>query len=171
MSLTLRELDALSPGSAAAELRACCGSSAWITGMLARRPFRTRDALQRAAHEVWAALTSTDWHEAIDHHPRLGERKAALAAGPSAASWSSAEQSGVRSATPLIKAALAEGNRAYEARFGFIFIYCAAGKSADDMLTALEQRLNNDATTETRIAARELEQIMQLRLDKLVTAE
>ena len=168
MTLTITELDALPPIHAAEQLRACCGASAWVAAMLVLRPFRTREALLRAADDVWSRLTAADWHEAFSHHHRIGERWAAVAVAPTAHSWSATEQAGADAATQHVTRALAEGNRAYEARFGFIFIVCASGLRADDMLAALQRRLGNDRESELRVAAEEQRKITRLRLEKLV---
>jgi 2-oxo-4-hydroxy-4-carboxy-5-ureidoimidazoline decarboxylase len=170
MILSVAELDALPDPRAADALRACCGAPAWIAAMLARRPFRTREALLRCADELWARLGPQDWRAAFAHHPRLGERHAAAPLTETAASWSATEQAGTRAASSRLTAALAAANQAYEARFGFIFIVCATGLSAADMLAALERRLGNDPDSEMRIAAEEQRKITQLRLEKLVEA-
>jgi OHCU decarboxylase len=136
--------------------------------MLARRPFGTREALLRAADEEWAKLTPADWLAAFAHHPRLGERQAAADVSKAASAWSEGEQAGTRTGSSQVAAALAEANRAYEAHFGFIFILCATGLSAAEMLASLQQRLHNDPETEQRIAAEEQRQITRLRLEKLV---
>lgn len=169
MTLSIAELDAMPDSRAAESLRACCGAPAWISAMLSRRPFRTREALIRAADEEWSKLGPTDWLAAFAHHPRLGERKAAAPdVSKSASAWSEGEQAGTKAAPAQVAAALAEANRAYEARFGFIFILCATGVSATEMLAALERRLDNDHEVEQRIAAEEQRKITKLRLEKLV---
>ena len=170
MSLRITELDTLSDARAQELLRACCGASAWVSAMLARRPFRTREALLESGDQVWSQLAPPDWLEAFAHHPRLGERQAAAAVAPVARAWSAAEQAGTAAATAGMSAALAAANRAYEARFGFIFIVCATGMSASEMLAALEQRLTNDPEAERRIAAEEQRKITRRRLEKLVPA-
>ena len=164
--MTLGRLNALSAADAEAELLACCGSRRWAREMAARRPFADVAALLAAADEVWWALGPDDWHEAFRAHPRIGERKAAPAQGARAASWSAQEQAGA--AGDDVAAALAEGNRAYEERFGHIYIVCATGKTADEMLAILRARLANDAATELRAAAAEQAKITRLRLEKLL---
>ena len=171
MSLTVEELDRLPPADAADALRACCGASAWVERMVARRPFETLGELLRASDEVCGELSPTDWLEAFAHHPRIGETKAAAATAASAQRWSAAEQAGAAASAADVKDALAEANRAYEARFGFIFIICASGLNAADVLAALRERLHNDPETELRGAAEQQRQITRLRLEKLVAAE
>jgi OHCU decarboxylase len=151
-------------------LRACCGSTAWVDGMLARRPFGARDALLRAADEVWKALDTMDWLEAFAHHPRIGESKSAASRGGDerARGWSEGEQAGMRDAATPLRAALARANAAYVARFGYICIICATGKSAEELLAITQARLQNDPATELDVAAEEQRKITALRLDKLV---
>lgn len=161
-------LDTMPRPRAAELLRACCGSTAWVNGMLGRRPFRSRDALLRAADEVWKALDAPDWLEAFAHHPRLGESKSAAPQDERARDWSAGEQAGLRDAATPVRAALARANAAYVARFGYICIICATGKRADELLAITEARLTNDPATELAVAAEEQRRITALRLDKLV---
>lgn len=161
-------LDALSETEAREALTRCCGARRWVDGMLARRPFAKRDALLRAADEVWGALSPDDQREAFAHHPRIGADRAALRARFGAtARWSSEEQAGVQGARDETLARLAAGNLAYEARFGFVFLICATGLSADAMLAALASRLQNAPAEELTIAAAEQAKITRLRLEKL----
>lgn len=146
----------------------CCGSSRWIAGMVGRRPFRSRNAVLMAADEIWRALAPADWLEAFSHHPRIGERKSALSQSARATAWAAGEQSGVERANDETRAALAAANREYERRFGYIYIVCATGKSAQEMLTLARERLRNDPDVELRIAAEEQGKITRLRLEKLL---
>jgi OHCU decarboxylase len=168
--VTLDGLNALPAAGAEAELLACCGSRRWAREIAARRPFADAAALLAAADEAWWSLAPEDWHEAFRAHPRIGERKAAPAQGARAAGWSAQEQSSAASAGDDVAAALAEGNRAYEQRFGHIYIVCATGKTADEMLAILRARLANDPATELRAAAAEQARITKLRLEKLLAA-
>jgi allantoicase len=156
----VRWLDAQTTEAAVADLLACCGSSAWATGVAARRPFATFAALTEAADAVWRGLGPDDWRQAFSAHPRIGER--------TGSPWSQREQAGTAAADPGILEALAEGNRAYEDRFGHVFLICATGKTAEQMLSALHERLGNDPDTELRVAAEEQHRITRLRLDALV---
>ena len=172
----LARLNALPAGEAESALLACCGSREWARRLAAERPFADVAALYTAADRVWGALGRADWLEAFRAHPRIGERSAAdpAAAGAKAAAsrgWSQAEQAGTRAAGDTTRAALAEANRDYEARFGHIFIVCATGKSAEEMRALARQRLQNDPATELGIAAEEQRKITRLRLEKLVGAE
>ena len=159
-------LNGLPPEEATSELKKCCGSSAWVRGMLARRPFARLGALLEAADDVWWSLGPDDWREAFAHHPRIGESAAAAAPGARARGWSADEQRGVSSSPEEIRAALAVGNLQYERRFGHIYIVCATGRSAAQLLTFLHQRLTNDPATELRTAAAEQAKITKLRLEK-----
>ena len=124
--------------------------------MLARRPFGSMTALTESGESIWRGLSEADWLEAFSHHPKIGDR--------SAQGVAKQEQSGVASASASIVQQLAGANREYHAKFGYIFIICATGKSAESMLEALRERLRNDAQTEIRIAAAEQLKITHLRL-------
>jgi allantoicase len=156
----VRQLNVADPRAAETELLACCGSRAWARQVAARRPFDDADHLTRVADEVWQGLGRDEHLEAFAAHPRIGER--------SGGRWSSQEQSGTSSAEEATLQALAEGNRTYEERFGHVFLICATGKSAAEMLEALRERLANDPDTEVQVAAEEQRQITRLRLDKLL---
>ena len=132
--------------------------------MLRRRPFATRDALFDAARTEWFALSPHDWREAFRHHPRIGDGAELHARFLHTAHLSQREQEGVSNAPDATLDALAEGNRAYEDKFGFIFIVCATGKTAGGMLALLQARLDNDLDAEIRIAAEEQAKIIAVRL-------
>jgi len=142
-----------------AELRAVCASTKWIEAMMAARPFTSWEEMTAASDRIWLGLDPADWQEAFAAHPRIGERRAG---------WSSQEQSGTRGASDETMGRLAERNRAYEERFGHVFLVCATGKSADEMLADCERRMQNDPDAELRIAAAEHAKITALRLEKLV---
>ena len=137
-----------------AELRACCASSAWVREMAARRPFGTLDAVLAAADEVWSALGPADWRESMDGHPRIGERRAG---------WSDQEQASARGTS------FSDANRAYEERFGHIFLVCATGKTGEQILAQIAARMTNGPEVELRVAAEEQRQITRLRLAKLLS--
>jgi allantoicase len=141
------------------ELKKICGSSAWARQMAAARPFASWDDLVQKANEVWSALPDDALLEAFGAHPRIGERKPG---------WTAQEQSGVRTASDETLRAIADGNRLYEEKFGFVYLVCATGKSADEMLANLNERLTHDRETELRIAADEQRKITELRLEKMV---
>jgi OHCU decarboxylase len=149
---------------AARQLRTCCGSTAWVARMLARRPFASRDDLLARAREEWFALSADDWLEAFAAHPRLGDRDARGERFAATRALSAEEQAGVSRASAEVLEALAEGNRRYEARFGYIFIADASGRSADALLAALHARLTNDPAIELPIAADQQARITARRL-------
>jgi 2-oxo-4-hydroxy-4-carboxy-5-ureidoimidazoline decarboxylase len=135
--------------------------------MLLRRPFGGVPALLTAAREEWFALAPDDWRDAFAHHPKIGDLGALRTRFAATASLTEREQAGVAGAPDAILAALAEENRAYEQKFGFIFIVCASGRSAGEMLDMLRARLRNDPRTEMLIAAEEQAQITARRLEVL----
>ena len=135
--------------------------------MLDRRPFGTQDSLLAAARDEWFALGPDDWLEAFSHHPRIGDREALARRFAATRHLSGREQAGVAAASREVLDALAAGNREYEERFGYIFIVCATGRSADGMLALMRARLTNDPDTEIRIAAGEQARITALRLRAL----
>lgn len=154
-------LNDLSPDAAERELRRCCGSERWVREMAARRPIASDTALLEAADSIWWDLEPADWREAFAAHPRIGERDGGA--------WSAEEQAGMNEASRRLEAEIREGNRAYEAKFGHVFLICATGLSAAEMAEALERRLDNDPVAELRIAAAEQAKITKLRLRKLAT--
>lgn len=155
-----RWLSALPSDQLADDFRACCASQRWVQAMMARRPFATFDALLEAADAVWRGLEPADWREAFVAHPRIGER--------GAGGWAEQEQAGTAAAASETLTALEEGNRVYEERFGHVFLICASGLSAEQMLAALRERLPNEPATEEGVAAEEQRKITRLRLQKLV---
>ena len=161
-----RRLDGAAAGDARTWLRRCCGSSRWVAGMLLRRPFGSDDALLAAARTVWDALDQSDWLEAFGHHPQVGERNPSAALADTR-ERSDREQASVAGAPVDIRRALDEGNREYSRRFGYIFIICATGRSAESMLAALHERLQNDPAVEIRVAAEEQARITALRLQAI----
>jgi OHCU decarboxylase len=168
MNQSIRQLNELPADRAEAELLKCCGSPRWASAMTEGRPYLKVDHLLERADNVWWSLSTEDWLEAFRSHPKIGEQKAAATPSAQAQEWSAQEQSGTHNSAADTIAALAEGNREYERRFGFIFIVCAAGKSSDEMLMILHSRLRNDPERELRIAAEEQRKITRLRLEKLL---
>ncbi len=166
MSEVLARWNRISPDEAALQILDCCGSSAWSRQLAAGRPFQSEASLTTASDEIWNHLEPQDWMEALSKHPRIGERMAPLAASAQSATWSAEEQRDVTTAEGAIQSALAEANQEYERRFGRVFIVCATGKSASEMLDILHRRLGNDDATELRTAAEEQRKITNLRLKK-----
>ena len=158
------ELDAATDADARALLTRACGASRWVDRMMARRPFGGDARLLRAARIEWFGLTEADWLEAFSHHPQIGDRASLAARFPATHDLSAKEQAGVGRAGDEVLSALADANQAYLERFGFIFIVCATGKTAEEMLQLLRDRLPHDRATELRIAAEEQAKITALRL-------
>lgn len=146
----------------------CCGSWHWVAMMTEARPFADENELYEKADAIWFSLSQQDWIEAFRHHPKIGDVDRLREKFAATANWASGEQSGVSQADEETLAALAEGNNMYDEKFGFIFIVCATGKTADEMLDILQDRLQNDADVELRIAAGEQAKITKIRLDKLL---
>lgn len=148
-------------------LLACCAAPRWVDAVLAGRPYGTEADLVRAADEAARDFTAADVEQALAAHPRIGER----AEGEHAeAAWSRREQAAVDTDQATAQA-LAEGNRAYEERFGRVFLICASGLSADQVLASLRSRLDNDVETEAAVVADELRRIALLRLERVLSAE
>jgi 2-oxo-4-hydroxy-4-carboxy-5-ureidoimidazoline decarboxylase len=160
----------LDPVAAAREILPCCGSQAWAAEMAARRPFVDTEAMLLVADAVWMGLPESAWQEAFASHPRIGQQKPQGEATPEALAWSRTEQSAAVSQDEAVRRALTEGNRRYEERFGRIFIVCAHGRTAMEILALLEKRLSNNRRVELQEAAEEQRQIMQLRLHKWLDA-
>ncbi len=165
MNETLNAWNNADEATAVDAMLACCGAQNWASAMVALRPIENVFELSEASDRVWAMMTEDDWMEAFAGHPRIGERKTAPAAAKSEA-WSRQEQSSVATAESTVLAELADGNAEYEQKFGFTYIVCATGKTADEMLAILKGRLMNDRATELREAAEQQRQITQIRLGK-----
>ena len=166
----LQWLNSLPADQAVKELRSCCGSSRWAFEIVRRRPFTTFEQLLNVANEAWWELEPADWLEAFRSHPKIGQKKTQAAASEQSQQWSSTEQSGMREASDETAAELARLNEEYEARFGHIFIVCATGKSSEEMLAILRERLENGPDAELQSAAAEQQKITELRLKKLLGA-
>jgi 2-oxo-4-hydroxy-4-carboxy-5-ureidoimidazoline decarboxylase len=161
-------LNALSVEAAREALTRCCGAPRWVDAMLARRPFASRSELFSAASEVWAHLDPADLRGAFAHHPEIGANLHELRQRFGAtADWARAEQAGAASASEATLLALRDGNAAYRARFGYSFVVCATGKTAEQMLHLLQARLLHSPEQELTIAAAEQAKITHLRLEKL----
>ena len=153
----LAAINAMAEEEAGAAMLACCGSKRWARRMAERRPFSSEADLFADAGRIWGELSERDWLEAFAAHPKIGERASGQAA---------AEQAGARGASPETLAALARANREYEERFGYIFIVCASGRSAEEMLDLCRRRLHNAPAEELKVAAEEQRRITRLRLEK-----
>ena len=166
MNATLEAWNKAGKEAALEAMLACCGARRWATEMVALRPVESARKLSEMADRVWSTMQEPDWLEAFACHPRIGERKAAAHTGAQSAAWSKQEQSKTASARESVLAEIAAGNVKYEEQFGFTYIVCATGKSAEEMLAILERRLNSTRATELREAAEQQRQILQIRLGK-----
>lgn len=169
MNSDLASLNSISPDEAKKEFLKCCGCNEWARRMVADRPFKDLEELTERAKSIWWQLQSRDWLEAFHSHPKIGETKAASETSVKSQQWSADEQSGLRDSAHETRNQLVILNRLYEEKFGHIFIICASGKTSEEMLEALRQRLENSREEELRIAASEQAKITKLRLKKLVT--
>ena len=167
MTFTLSELNAFPPSEAERQLLTCCGSRAWAREVAACRPYRDVEALLATSDRVWSRLAPDDWLEAFAKHPRIGER-ASVTATSTERRWSEGEQSRAQTGAPSVLAELASANAEYEDRFGHVFLICATGKSADEILANARSRLQNDPEHELRVAAEEQRCITHLRLRKFL---
>ncbi len=166
--MTLSELNQLPVSQLKAALTTCCGASVWVNRMARLSPFETAGTLFDQAETTWLTCTEADWREAFTHHPKIGDIDSLRAKFATTKAWAAGEQAGVSSASEQVLDGLTAGNRQYEEKFGYIFIICATGKSAGDMLDSLNARLSNSPKTEIRIAMQEQGKITRLRLEKLL---
>jgi len=167
--MTLAEFNALPSAEAESALMDCCGSARWAASVASRRPYATVEALHKAADAIWWNLERADWFEAFSHHPQIGDKPAI--GSESARQWAAGEQARARAASDDVKSRLARANRAYFEKFGYIYIVCATGKTAEGMLAILNQRLQNDLPSELSIAAEQQRMITRIRLEKLLANE
>jgi len=158
--MTISELNELDPGPLRTTLRSCCGSTAWVERMAAQFPVADKPALLEKAYRVWQSCGAGDALEAFSHHPKIGARTADATAA--------AEQSGTGAASQQVLQDLAAANKTYEEKFGYIYIVCATGKSAKEMLDLLNDRLGNSPEKELGIAMEEQAKITRIRLEKLL---
>ena len=166
--MTIEALNTLTPSEANKQFELCCGASNWVEKMNQNRPFQDKIEVYQKAESIWFSLSSKDWLEAFTHHPKIGDIDSLRKKFHNTKSISKNEQSGVNDAEKSTLNNLAKSNQLYEDKFGFIFIVCATGKSADEMLALIKMRLNKNAETEMQNAAKEQNKITQLRLEKLL---
>lgn len=164
MSATLTRWNLVTPDEAEHEILPCCGSQVWAHEMAVRRPLADEASILSAAQEIWRNLSEADWIEAFRSHPRIGETRPEQPSHARSAGWSAQEQRNAGAAGDVAKMALAEANLEYEKRFGRIFIVCANGKSAPEILEILKLRMQNDPQAELHEAAEQQLQIMILRI-------
>lgn len=165
--MTIAEFDHLGVEEKKALLQQCCGSTTWVNKVLGALPAEDLVDLLEIAEEQWYACHESDWREAFTHHPKIGDINALKEKFASTAQWAEGEQAAVQHASEQTLQELAAGNQAYEQRFGYIFIVCATGKSANEMLQLLNQRLYNNPEVEIQLAMEEQNKITKLRLEKL----
>lgn len=166
--MTLTEFNELDQSTLQTALQRCCGASRWVDGMVTAHPFASVEAIHQHSDRIWASLAAADYLEAFSHHPMIGDLAALREKFADTAQWAGQEQSGSNQADEATLLALQQGNQDYLARFGHIFIVCATGKSAAEMLALLQARMDHDPDTELTIAAAEQNKITHLRLDKLL---
>lgn len=171
MNENLEQLNDALPEIAEADFLGCCGSRRWARKMVEARPFENVAALLNQAERIWQNLETNDWLEAFAAHPKIGAKKAVSHQSAQSAQWSHSEQSGTKTASDSVRDELAEANRLYEEKFGYIFIVCATGKSAEEMLELCRLRLSNNSDAEIRFAADEQQKITEIRLKKLLEIE
>lgn len=162
----IEKLNAMDARGALEGFLMCCGSNRWAREMEAARPFPDGNALLRKAWDCWFALEEADWLEAFGRHPKIGDVQSLAKKFAATRTWSENEQTGLQSAQQEVLQALARENSDYEQRNGFIFIVCATGKTAAEMLGLLRQRLGNSRVRELENAAAEQAKITELRLEK-----
>jgi len=167
--MTLESFNQLDRASAESELIRCCGSISWVNKMLDSEPYSSLEELFTMAREHWQTLENSDWLEAFSHHPKIGDLDGLKKKFASTREWATGEQSGLEEAESQTINKLASENNAYEDKFGYIFIVCATGKSADEMLLLLKERLKNNFEEEIEIAMKEQMKITRIRLEKLLS--
>jgi allantoicase len=158
----------LSRAQARKALYDCCASKKWVEQMIAQRPFPSTANLLDASDRTWSALGRQEWLRAFRHHPAIGERRAKGKQSRTARRWSMGEQSLAQEASAGALRALIAANRTYQAKFGHVFLICASGKSTEEILRNLQERMSNEPELELRNAAREQRKITRLRLEKLL---
>lgn len=166
--MTLDQLNRLSEADATAAFTQCCASSRWVERMVIDRPFESLAEMLEISDRIWEECDVDDYLEAFEGHPRIGDVESLAKKYASTKAWAGGEQKGVVGADPQVIQRLADGNKSYEEKFGHIFIVCATGKSAAEMLALLEARMGNDPEHEITVAAEEQNKITRIRLKKLL---
>jgi 2-oxo-4-hydroxy-4-carboxy-5-ureidoimidazoline decarboxylase len=166
--MTLEQFNLLDKETAKAHLLTCCGSENWANRLLNKFPFKSSEDLIAASDSSWNECGKSDWLEAFNHHPKIGDLKSLEEKFSSTKAWASGEQASVNAANQEVLLELSTGNQLYEEKFGFIFIVCATGKSAEEMLSLLRARINNSREQELFNARDEQNKITHLRLKKLI---
>lgn len=168
--MTLGQFNVLDQSAATEELLRCCGSHNWASIMERHRPFESVVELKEKATHTWCYICDNkDWLEAFSHHPKIGDINSLKEKFASTSKWAEGEQASVKQTSEKVLKALEAGNKKYEEKFGFIFIVCATGKSAEEMLSMLQTRLKNSPEEEIMIAMAEQDKITHIRLQKLLS--
>ncbi len=165
--MTIDQFNELDPIAQHEALEKCCGAQHWVKQMIAKAPFASIDQVLYFADYLWENANEQSWQEAFTHHPKIGNVDSLAKKYESTKKWAEGEQQGVESATRDTLEALAKGNQEYEDKFGYIFIVCATGKSAQEMLELLHERLPNLEEEELLIAMKEQQKITKIRIEKL----
>lgn len=165
--MTLKEFNLLPTAMKHEKLFHCCGCTVWVENLLRQSPYESIEALKLHSDLIWFRLDKKHWLEAFTHHPKIGDIKSLEKKFASTRQWAAGEQASVAEASHTTLLKLKNGNDEYEKKFGFIFIVCATGKSAAEMLLLLQQRMNNSIDSEIKIAAEEQNKITHIRIDKL----
>jgi 2-oxo-4-hydroxy-4-carboxy-5-ureidoimidazoline decarboxylase len=168
--MTLSELNTLNKSQLHLALERCCGARKWVEKMTEIFPVNDQKILLDKAEEIWYQCNEVDWIEAFTHHPKIGDINALKEKFASTSKWAEGEQGAVKQTSHEVLQALAEGNELYEQKFGYIFIVCATGKSAEEMLALLQARLSNKPEDEIKIAMEEQNKITKLRIQKLLAS-
>ena len=165
--MTIAEFDHLPQEKKRELLTQCCGASAWVEKMLTVFPVEDLVEFLDVTEQKWNECTPQEQMEAFEHHPKIGDINSLKEKFADTAGWAEVEQSGVVSSNEKTLQDLAKGNQEYENKFGFIFIVCATGRSAEEMLADLNSRIDHSKDEEIKIAAAEQLKITKLRLERL----
>lgn len=165
--MTLKEINSIQSEKLYEALETCCGAEYWVRQMVSKVPYKSKKELFDWADYIWENAGKSNWLEAFTHHPKIGDIDSLKKKFINTKKWAANEQSGVQLADREILKALAEANVTYEVKFGYIFIICATGKSATEMLDLLNKRLSNSKEEEILIAMKEQQKITKIRLEKL----
>jgi 2-oxo-4-hydroxy-4-carboxy-5-ureidoimidazoline decarboxylase len=168
--MRLAELNSLDKLQLKEALTQCCGAKSWVEKMTEIFPVNDLQTLLNEAEKNWYQCNENDWKEAFTHHPKIGDINSLKEKFASTSKWAEGEQSAVKQTSTEILQALAEGNKLYEEKFGYIFIVYATGKSAEEMLALLQARLPNKPEEEIMIAMEEQNKIAKLRLQKILAS-
>lgn len=166
--MSLSVLNNATPEHAFALIESCCCAPRWVEAMVASRPFKNNDSVYQQAQQIWLSLDKNDYLAAFEGHPQIGDITTLKEKYASTSHVAGNEQAGMSSAQESLLIEMAQINQQYLTKFGFIFIVCASGKSAEQMLNLIKNRINNTPATELIIAAQEQAKITQIRLEKLL---